>query len=268
MIGKMGIDNSIITKNNILKEKDIINMELFYEAYKLAADNYYGFDTLSQKDLVSGMVKGFITSFGDKHSEYFNIDETKKFNEVLSGDFEGIGAVIEKNDFGVIVDRIIAKSPAKEAGLLSGDIIIKANNEELKNLTITEAVNKIRGKENTTVVLEIIRVGQTENLTKIVTRRKIDIPSVDGKIIEGTNIGYISLSIFGEKTADNFYNTLTDLENKKATGFIIDLRDNGGGYLETAVSILSNFIEKDKILVTTKEKNPFFNKSYFSYGNT
>jgi len=265
--GKIGMESDLIIKNNLLKEKDSVNLDLFYEAYKQAADNYYGFDTLSQKDLVSGMIKGFIASFGDKHSEYFNIDETKKFNEVLSGDFEGIGAVIEKNDFGVIIDRIIAKSPAKEAGLLSGDIIIKANNEELKNLTITEAVNKIRGKENTTVALEIIRVGQRENLTKIVTRRKIDIPSVDGKIIEGTSIGYISLSIFGEKTADDFYNILTDLENKKATGLIIDLRDNGGGYLETAVSILSNFIEKDKVLVTTKEKNPFLNKSFFSYGN-
>ena len=264
---KIGMENNGINKNNILKDKNPINLDLFYEAYKQAADNYYGFDTLSEKDIISGMIKGFVDSFGDKHSEYFNIDETKKFNEVLSGDFEGIGAVIEKNDFGVIIDRIIAKSPAKEAGLLSGDIIIKANNKELKNLTINEAVNKIRGKANTTVTLEIIRAGQTENIIKVVTRKKIDIPSVDGKIIEGTTTGYIALSIFGEKTADDFYNTLTDLENKNITGLIIDLRDNGGGYLETAVSILSNFIEKDKVLVTTKEKNPFLNKSFFSYGN-
>lgn len=100
------------------------------------------------------------------------------------------------------------------------------------------------------------------------TRKKIDIPSVEGKIIEGTSIGYITLSIFGEKTADDFYKTLTDLEDQKIKGLIIDLRDNGGGYLETAVSILSNFVEKDKVLVTTKEKNPFLNRSYFSYGNT
>lgn len=105
-------------------------------------------------------------------------------------------------------------------------------------------------------------------MTKVVTRRKIDIPSVDGKMIDGTNIGYMTLSIFGEKTADDFNKTLTDLENKKPVGLIIDLRDNGGGYLETAVSILSNFVEKDKVLVTTKEKNPFLNRSYFSYGNT
>lgn len=268
IIWKLWRESTFVAQKNSSSKKDTtLNLDLFYEAYKFSAENYYGFDTLSEKDLVSGMIKGFIDAFGDKHSEYFNLDETKKFNEILSGDFEGIGAVIEKNDFWVIVERIIAGSPAKEAGILSGDIIIKVNNEELKDISLIEAVSKIRGKANTTVSLEIIRPGQKEIITKVITRRKIDIPSVDGKIIEGTNIGYIALSIFGEKTADDFSKTLTDLENQNVMGFIIDLRDNGGGYLETAVSILSNFVEKDKILVTTKEKNPFLNKSYFSYGN-
>ncbi len=261
-------NTSEIQVNTGSKEKIPLNFDLFYEVYKQASENYYGFDTLSEKDLVSGMIKGFIGAFWDKHSEYFNIDETKKFNEILSGDFEGIGAVIEKSDYGVIIERIIAGSPAKESGLLSGDIITKANNEILKDITLTEAVSKIRGKADTTVALEIIRPGQKELITKIVTRKRIDIPSVDGKIIEWTNIGYIALSIFWEKTAEDFSKILINLEDKNATGLIIDLRDNGGGYLETAVSILSNFIEKDKVLVTTKEKNPFLNRSYFSYGNS
>lgn len=234
----------------------------------MASENYYWFDSIPEKEIVSGMIKWFIESFGDKHSEYFNLDETKKFNEVLSGDFEGIGAVIEKNDFWVVIERIIAGSPAKESWLLSGDIIIKVNNEDLKNLSLTEAVSKIRGPAETTVTLELIRLGQKENIIKTVTRKRINIPSVDGKILEGTSIGYIALSIFGEKTADDFTKTLDELTSKKPTGIIIDLRDNGWWYLETAVSILSNFVEKDKILVTTKEKNPFLNRSYFSYGNT
>lgn len=243
------------------------NLELFYEVYKKTTENYYGFEDISEKDLVSGMIRGFIEALWDKHSEYFTIEETKKFNEMLSGDFEGIGAVIEKNDFWVKIERIIAGSPAKESGLLSGDIIIKANNEELKEINLMEAVEKIRGKAGTTVSLEIIREGEKEIITKIVTRRKIDIPSVEGKILENTNFWYITLSIFGEKTAEDFYKNLSDIEKQNPKGIIIDLRDNGGGYLETAVSILSNFIEKDKILVTTKEKNSFLNKSYFSYGN-
>lgn len=248
--------------------KNSINLDLFYEAYKQASENYYWFDTLSEKDLVSWIIKWFINSFGDKHSEYFNPDETKKFNEILSGDFEWIGAVIEKSDYWVVIERIIAGSPAKEAGLFSWDIITKVDNEDLKELSLTEAVSKIRGKAGTIITLEIIRPWQKEIITQVVTRKKIDIPSVDGKILDGTNIWYITLSLFGEKTSEDFSKTLTDLENKKAVGIIIDLRDNGWGYLETAVSILSNFIEKDKVLVTTKEKNPFLNKSYFSYGNS
>lgn len=130
------------------QEKNILgttlDLQLFSEVYQKVAENYYGFESISQKDLVAGMVKGFIGALGDKHSEYFDTEETKKFNEVLSGDFEGIGAVIEKNDFGVVVERIIAGSPAKESGILSGDIIIKANGEELKDITLTDAVAKIR----------------------------------------------------------------------------------------------------------------------------
>lgn len=245
-----------------------LDFRLFSEVYQKVAENYYGFDSISKKDLVSGMIKGFIEALWDKHSEYFNTEETKKFNEVLSGDFEGIGAVIEKNDFGVMVERIIAGSPAKESGILSGDIIIKANGEELKDINLTDAVAKIRWPAETVVELEIVRPGQKEILTKKVTRKKINIPSVEGKILPETEIGYFTLSIFGEKTADDFKKIFEELLAKSPKGLIIDLRDNGGGYLETAVTILSNFVEKDKTLVVTKEKNPLLNRSYFSYGNT
>jgi len=255
------------SQENILRGTQL-DLQLFSEVYQKVAEKYYGFDSISEKDLISGIIKGFIEALWDKHSEYFNTEETKKFNEVLSGDFEGIGAVIEKNDFGVMVERIIAGSPAKESGILSGDIIIKANGEELKDITLTDAVAKIRWPADTVVELEIVRPGQKEILTKKVTRKKINIPSVDGKIIPETEIGYITLSIFGEKTADDFKKTLDEILIKNPKWLILDLRDNGGGYLETAVAILSNFVEKDKTLVVTKEKNPLLNRSYFSYGNT
>lgn len=258
--------NTPLWEQNFLDKS--LDFRLFSEVYEKVAGNYYGFDSISKKDLISGMIKGFIEALWDKHSEYFNTEETKKFNEVLSGDFEWIGAVIEKNDFGVVVERIIAGSPAKESGILSGDIIIKANGEELKDITLTDAVAKIRWPAETVVELEIVRPGQKELLTKKVTRKKITIPSVDGKIIPETEMGYITLSIFGEKTADDFKKILDELLTKNPKGLIIDLRDNGGGYLETAVTILSNFVEKDKTLVVTKEKNPLLNRSYFSYGNT
>ncbi|EKE29125.1 MAG: hypothetical protein ACD_2C00221G0007 [uncultured bacterium (gcode 4)] len=252
--------------NKVFKNDKNIDLKLFNEAYDIVSANYYWFKNLSDKDIVYWMIKWLVWSLKDKHSEFFDIDETKKFNETLSWDFEWIWAVVEKNDFGVSIDRIIAGSPAKDAWLLNWDIITKANGIELKNMTVNDAVSKIRGPAWTSVKLEILRAWEKEIIVKEVTRRKINIPSVDSKVLDN-DVGYIMLSIFWEKTWDEFRQSLKDLQSKNIKWLIIDLRDNWGGYLETAVSILSNFIEKDKVLVVTKEKNPLNNRSYFSYGN-
>lgn len=109
-------------------------------------------------------------------------------------------------------------------------------------------------------------MGESAPIIKNVTRRRITVPSVEGKIIEGTKTAHIVLSVYGEKTAFEFLKTYAELRKQGADSLILDLRDNGGGLLETAVNLLSNFIAKDKLLVATKEKNPFMNRSYFSYG--
>jgi len=171
------------------------------------------------------MIKGIIESLKDKHSEYFNQEETKKFNAMLSGDFEGIGAVVKKHDLGVMVEQIVAGSPAKEAGMLAGDVITKANGEELKKLDVADAVSKIKGPSGTKVVLEIIREGETAKMTKEIMRKKITLPSVDGKVLTGS-MGYIQISIFGEKTGSEFHSLYKSLQDQKIKGLIIDLRDN------------------------------------------
>ena len=243
-----------------------IDYSLFNEAYSLVINNYYSSNNISPKDVEYWMIKWMVESLKDKHSEFFDPEETKKFNEALSWDFEWIWAVVQKNDFWVIIDRIIAWSPAKESWILAWDIIIKANNDDLKNLTVSEAVMKIRWKAGTVVKLEIIRPWEKENIIKEVTRRKITIPSVDSRLLEN-DVGYIILSIFWEKSWDEFKEHLDTLYSKNIKALIIDLRDDWGWYLETAVQVLSNFVEKDKVLVTTKEKNPLNNVSYFSRWN-
>lgn len=260
------ISKKSLKKNNITTNQEI-DLKLLWETYNIIKENYYSFDSISKKDIVYGIIKGFTQSLKDKHTEYFTPEETEKFNEALNGDFEGIGAVILESDFGVFVDRILAGSPAKEADIRSGDIITKANNIELKGLELSDAVKKIRWPAGSKVTLEIIRAGELEKITKEVVRRKIEVPSVDSKTLSGS-IGYITLSIFWEKTAEDFEKQLSALYTQNINGLIIDLRDNGWGFLDSAVSILSNFIEKDKVLVTTKEKNPFLNRSYFSAGST
>lgn len=260
--------SQVFDKNSTKNVKNFskVDLTLFNEVYDIVSNSYYSFNNISEKDIAYWMIDGFIKSLKDKHSEFFNIEETKKFKEVLNGNFEWIGAVVEKNDFGVIIDRIIAWSPAKEFWLLAGDIIIKANNIDLKDLSVNDAVGKIRWPAWTKIKLEIIRKWEKEILIKEVTRKKIDIPSVDYKILDW-NIGYIMLSIYWEQTGDEFKKSLDEIMAKNVKWLIVDIRDNWGGYLETAVSVLSNFVEKDKTLVVTKERNPLNSKSYFSYWN-
>ncbi len=130
VLGKTQETASPVSESNTADS--IGNLARFDEAYRILKDNYYGFDSVAGNDLESGMIKGMVDSLGDKHSTYFDIDETKKFNEALSGDFEGIGAVVDKSDFGVSVKQILAGSPAKEAGILNGDIISKAGGNKLE----------------------------------------------------------------------------------------------------------------------------------------
>ncbi|MDQ1343469.1 MAG: carboxyl-terminal processing protease [Patescibacteria group bacterium] len=148
---KLGVEKFVLGKTGLpavstveTDSQQLGKLGLFDEAYGIIKDNYYGFDSVSKNDLVSGMIKGTVDALGDRHSSYFDIDETKKFNEALSGDFEGIGAVVDKSDFGVMVKQILAGSPAKEAGILSGDIISKAGSDKLEGLDLTSAIEKIR----------------------------------------------------------------------------------------------------------------------------
>ncbi|MFA5917334.1 MAG: S41 family peptidase [Candidatus Gracilibacteria bacterium] len=257
--------NPKTNKENFLnKNENDLDLTFFWEVYNKVKKEYFSIDSIKKEDIVNGMVAGMVNSLGDKHSEYMSPTEKKSFEETLSGDFEGIGAVVEKTDFGVVVSMVIKDSPAKNSGIIAGDLITKANGEDLKDKNLYEAVKLIKGTAGTKVILTILRAGEIEPFEKEVTRQKIIIPSVQTKIFDKENIGYIALNLFGDKTAEDFRVALKEIKDKKTKGLIIDLRDNGGGYLQSAVEILSEFIEKGNILVKTKYKDSLFNSAYQS----
>lgn len=190
-------------------------------------------------------------------------DINKKFQEALSGDFEGIGAVVEKVPLGVQVERILKGSPAKDAGILAGDILMEANGESLEELDLYDAVDKIKGSAGTTVLLKVLRAGEADFLEISVIRQQIQIPSIESEVFE-ENIGYITINMYGETTSSEFKKALVELQDQSIEELIIDVRDNGGGYLQSAVEILSEFIDNGEILVQTKYRDSLFNKSYYS----
>lgn len=256
-------NNWIENLGDLILRKDL-DLNQFWKAYNIISKNYYSSDTIKQQDLVYWATKWLVEAMWDKFSEFMPPEENKKFMENLSWDFEWIWAVVDKNEMWVVVDRVIKGSPALKNDIRKWDIIMKANDENLSDFSLYDAVAKIKWAAGTKVKLTIFRAWEKELLKKEVTREKITIPSVDSKIIEKTNLWYISLNIFGENTVSEFNTALEDLKSKKVSWIIIDLRDNWGWFLQSAVDILSNFTAKWKLLVTTKYKNSIMNNYYYS----
>lgn len=241
-----------------------LDLKDFWKVYDTIQDEYFTSEKIEQKDLVDGAIAGMVKALGDDHSEYMNPEVTEKFEASLSWDFEGIGAVVEKVPLGVKIERIINWSPAKKYGVRSGDIVVKANGTELESLDIYDAIDKIKGPAGTSVLLDIIRPGQKKHIEITVIRAKIQIPSVEEKYFQEDDIAYIALNMYGEWTAAEFKKALENVKKSGAKGLIIDVRDNGGGYLQSAVEILWEFIENKEVLVKTRYKNSYFDQNYFS----
>ena len=252
------IDNWLL-KTNFINKWDL-DLDKFYKVYNLIKLNDYNSEWIDKNKLVDSAIKWLVDGLWDKHSEFFTKKETKQFNDMLSWDFEGIWAVVEKKSLWIWIERIIKGSPAKKAWLESWDIIISANWKKLEWLWLYEAVDKIKWPAWTVVELKIIRKWEKNILNIKVIRDKIKIPSVESKTFANWKIWYISINMFWEDTSIEFKKALNKYMNTK--WLIIDLRDNWWWYLQSAVSILSNVINKDNILVTTKYKNIFNNISY------
>jgi len=251
----------VVTGESTYEESDL-DLTRVLEAYYFLEREYFDTSVIKKNDLVESAIKWMVDWLWDKHSEYMTKKETKNFNEALSWDFEWIGAVVEKVELWVAIERILKGSPAKKFGLLKWDILIEANGVELEGLDLYEAVDNIKWPAWTKVVLKFLRAWEIEPLEKEVIRWKIKIPSIDSKVLEDTNIWYIAINMFWWDTEFEFKKALDEL--KDTDGLVIDLRDNGWGYLQSAVVILSNFIKNGKNLVFTKYKNIFDNNVYKS----
>ena len=244
--------------------QESLDMSKFWEVYNMIREEYLEGEEVSQSDIITGAVSGMVEALWDKHSSYFDPEQTQKFNNTLSWDFEWIGASVEKNDFGVVIDRLLKGSPAKQAGVRQGDVVIEANGTDLSELNLYNAVDKIKWPAWTPVILKILRSWEKEVLEIEVIREKIKIPSVEFERFEN-NIGYISVNMFGDETSRDFQNALDEL--RESSGLIIDLRDNGGWYLNSAVDILSSFVPYGEPLVSTSYKKLFSNRVYQSHNS-
>ncbi len=239
-----------IVNTNFGKPKDV-EFNLFWEVWDKVRAKYAG--KIDNKKMVYDAINGALRSLDDPYTLFMPPDEAKRFNEDLSGHFDGIGAEIESRDGAITVVAPLEDSPAEKAGLRPQDVILKIDNTETTNMTVNDAVDKIRGTKGTAVKLTLYREGATGPIDVSITRDNIVVKSVKVEMKEG-NIGYIKVSQFGADTKELMNKALDELLVKKPKGVIIDVRNNPGGFLDTAVDVTSLFLKERGAIVKDVDK--------------
>lgn len=256
------ITDTIDTQNLNLTPTGRGQYERFETVYDILQDNYYDTAKLNSGAMIEKAVKAFVDAIDDPYTVYMDSDQNSGFQEELKweADFEGIGAVVTKKDYYVMIEEIIKDSPAFKAGLIPLDRVIMIDTGSTKDLTVDQAVSQIRGPKGTQVILTIERISKDDERKVLeipVTRDQLLIPSVTSKIFTGwddTAIWYINISIIGEETEKLFQKEIKTLAKQNVKWIILDLRGNGWGLLPIAVEICSHFVPKNKVVVTARYK--------------
>lgn len=210
---------------------------------------------VKKKDLNEGIYKGYVEGLGDQYSAYYDKKETKELTESLDGSFSGIGAVMTQDaSSGVItITRVYDDSPAKKAGIKTGDILYRVEEKTVTGKDLDKVVSWIKGKKGTKVNLTLLRGTNSDKIKVTATRDVINVETVKYKVQEN-QIGYISISEFDSVTGDQFAKALKQLQKKNIEGLVVDLRNNPGGSLSTVCDILDSILPKG-LIVYTKDKN-------------
>lgn len=225
-------------------------LKLFSEALSLVRKNYV--EEVKPKELIYGAIKGMLSSL-DPHSSFMTPEQYKEMQVDTRGEFGGVGIQIGIKDGMLTVIAPIEDTPAFKAGIKAGDKIIKINDEFTKNMSLQDAVSKMRGVPSSTVKITILREGWKETRDFVITREIIKIKSVKSKMLED-GIGYIKINQFQEQTSSDLSNAMTALKQEQATSLILDLRNNPGGLLNSAIDVSSQFLPPGKLVVFIKDK--------------
>ena len=233
---------------------------------EMAITNFYVDSVNEQKlseDAIRGMLKGL-----DPHSTYTDAKETKAMNEPLQGDFEGIGVQFNIIEDTLVVIQPIVNGPSQKVGILSGDRIVSVNDSTIAGTKISrvDIMKRLRGKKGTKVKLGIVRRGVNGILTFVVTRDKIPVHTLNAAYMIRPTVGYICLESFGMKTHKEFMDAVKELEKQGMKSLILDLQDNGGGYLQAAVQIANEFLKDNEMIVYTEGRN-VRRQNYKAIGN-
>lgn len=241
--------------NNKKKGSDSIDFDLFWKSWDLLKDKYVDKGNLDANEMMYGAIKGMFASTGDPYTTFFDPEENKAFQEEIAGSFQGIGAEIGMKDNILTIVAPLDDSPAQKAGLQAGDKILKIDETSTTDMDVEKAVSLIRGMKDTEVKLTIFRSGDNGETKEIAVKRDvITVKSVKSEFRDD-GIAVVKVSRFGDDTSAAFEQAMMDVASKKSRGLIIDLRNNPGGYLDSAVEMASLMLPANKIVVMEENSN-------------
>lgn len=221
-------------------------------------ENHYSQPT--REELLTGAIDGMILSLNDPFSSYFDLEEAESFSQNLGESYVGIGVSVNYINNNIVIEKVEQDGPAFNAGIHVNDIITHVDGESIENISFYEAIGMIKGEVDTEVSIGVYRAGFPDTLFFSMTRAEIDNSSIfytsyteDDKLI-----GYIGVNAFGEETAQLFSNAIAVLESNEIDGLIVDVRNNGGGYLSTVYNMMNMFLINDG--------NPMFSTEYYQNG--
>lgn len=227
---------------------DTVDFGLFWQVWNKLHEKYVDKEELDTQALVTGAIQGMVAAAGDPHTVYLEPVTNKKFQEDISGEFSGVGIEITVKDGNITVVAPLKNTPAERAGMEAGDVITDIDDVSTENMTIEEAVTRIRGKRGTTVKLGVFREGVTETLVFPVVRDTITIPSLELTFLEG-NVAYLQLFTFNLNIDEEFTQAARRIQEAGAQRLILDVRSNPGGLLDASVNLAGWFLPQGTLVV-------------------
>jgi len=220
----------------------------FWQSWDIV-HNQYVEQPVDDTALMRGAISGMLESLGDEHTSYLDPDIAARFQAVLEGEeYEGIGAWVDTGGEYLTIISPIPNSPAEAAGLQSGDQIIAIDGEDMTGVDPELARQRVLGPKGSIVTLTILREGTEEPFDVEIKRESIVVPTVESRMLEDENIGYVLLYTFGGDTGGDLRKALKERLSQNPDGLILDLRNNGGGYLNTAIEVVSEFIDEGIVM--------------------
>lgn len=229
--------------------------ETFDTAWNLVQTRYVDQDAIDEDAMLEAAIDGMLQTLKDEgHTRYLTAEESRSESESLQGEYVGVGIQVNERDDQIVVVAPIDQSPAKEAGILAGDVLLSVDGVDVTGQSIDEVIEKVRGEAGSQVTLRFLRDGEDSPLTFTLTRRKIDVSSVAWTMLDG-NIADIRLTQFTAGSGDDVATALEEAKAAGAEGVILDLRNNPGGYINEAIKIGSMFVPEGETIFITQVRD-------------